>query len=143
MTNLFTHEFFHIAEQRLKQRGVYCQWIPYYFMSDEDVTVLLKTLNKVFPYFQLWASPNNRDLFVVAGLSPLQFSPEEVQERVRELDPAGYTRGFAFVSDNERMRDALAESPLPINSDDHPILEFSILENLRLGDLRLKETYED
>jgi spermidine synthase len=143
VTNLFTREFFQIAARQLKQRGVYCQWIPYYFMSDEDVTVLLKTLSEVFPYFQLWSAPSNRDLLVVSSLSPMKFSPQEVMERVQRLDTDGYTRGFAFIASDEQMKGTLAKSRLPINTDDNPILEFSILENLRLGDLRQKKIYDN
>lgn len=63
--NLFTKDFFEIARSRLTNQGVFAQWLQLYAIELEDLRILLRTVQTVFPdviVFQLAPS----DLLVVA-----------------------------------------------------------------------------
>jgi len=49
-TNLFSKEFFELAEEDLSENGLYLQWVPIYQMSVEDFKSTYRTFNSVFPY---------------------------------------------------------------------------------------------
>ncbi|MDR1775813.1 MAG: fused MFS/spermidine synthase [Actinomycetes bacterium] len=51
---LFTREFIAAAKTRLTPTGVYCQWLPNYLLTIDDVAMMLKTMRSVFPRVDIW-----------------------------------------------------------------------------------------
>lgn len=51
---LYSVEFYQEAKNKLKPKGVLCQWIPLYSMTGQDARALLATAVKVFPQSSLW-----------------------------------------------------------------------------------------
>jgi spermidine synthase len=136
--NLFTREYYEIAASRLADGGVYCQWLPYYLMTNEDVTLMVKTFASVFPHATLWKVPDSMDLLLLGSLRPFARAPPAVAARVAELGPR---RPLSFVlsRDEEGVRAVSRMEAVPINTDDRPELEFRVARNLRVGDLSLLE----
>ncbi len=55
---LFTREFYSIVADRLAPGGMFVQWIHLYENTDEIVFRILKTLDIVFPHWQLYFADN-------------------------------------------------------------------------------------
>ena len=50
VANLFTLEYFKRGADRLKEGGLFCQWLQIYEMVPEDVRTLVATFRAAFPY---------------------------------------------------------------------------------------------
>ncbi|MDD2714714.1 MAG: fused MFS/spermidine synthase [Candidatus Wallbacteria bacterium] len=149
--SLFTREFFESARGHLKEGGLICQWFHCYDTSPEMLKIALRTFSGVFPEARGYSFSVN-DLLVVSGkgdLDPVSlnraFQVPEIREQLSRLSlnsPEDILRGELLNS--EKLR-AYCESG-PINTDDHPLLEFlapyslftpdqEIIEGIRKGQL--------
>jgi spermidine synthase len=130
VANLFTREFFLSAKDKLTPGGLMCQWIHLYQISLEDVLIFLKTFHSVFPHLSIWI--DDSDMLVLGGNEPMILDPATLRQRMSDPVVAWSLRRSAITPEyligkyvgDERMMKALRRS-LPINTDDHPILEFS------------------
>jgi predicted membrane-bound spermidine synthase len=129
--SVFSREFYQLAASRLKEGGLMCQWFHVYEMSDEIVSLVLRTFNSVFPYIELW-DPGEGDIILLGGLRPWKSSAEVYRqvfdrERVRsdfkaiglETPEALWARQLA----SQRTAFAIAGEG-PTQSDAFPILEY-------------------
>jgi spermidine synthase len=140
--NLFTMEFYELAASRLNPGGVYCQWLPYYLLSNDDITMMLRTFGSVFEHTYLWKSEDSLDLLMVGSNAAFRFGHEEIMERARGIRKRD-NLPFTFYGDRipvvlsrtpEQVRDIVRNrTEIPINTDDRPILEFHAARNLLLG----------
>lgn len=137
--NLFTREFYEIAVRRLTEGGVFCQWIPYYLLTNDDVTMVLKTFCSVFPHARLFKIPESMDLLLLGSGRPFPFSPAEVFRRVEEMRGGVSSAGLLLSRNEEALRELAGDPSIPGNCDDRPLLEFRVVRNLRIGDLALAE----
>ena len=80
--NLFTREYYQLASRRLAPRGIYCQWLPYYALTNDDVTMMLKTFGQVFPEAMLWKVPGSLDLLLLGSRRPFARGPDEIAREV-------------------------------------------------------------
>ncbi len=64
---LFTKEFYELAKSRLKDDGVILHWIHTYNLKAEDLQVVIKTFQEVFPQTYLFGALNDADLFLVGS----------------------------------------------------------------------------
>ncbi|MGC6493133.1 MAG: fused MFS/spermidine synthase [Myxococcota bacterium] len=72
VSNLFTREFFEIGKSRLKDGGVWAQWVQMYGMDDADLRSLLGTFADVYPYVVLYAAAEDADLVLIGSEHPLE-----------------------------------------------------------------------
>jgi spermidine synthase len=132
--NLFTREFFRLAAGRLNDGGVFCQWLPYYALSNDDVTMMLRTFSAVFSHVYLWKAPNGVDLLMVGSLDPFKFSTREIEKRVKALSKNGEPLDFKLSREPGQVREIVeTETNIPINTDDKPFLEFHAARNFITG----------
>jgi spermidine synthase len=129
-SNLFTVEFFRLASQRLLRHGVYCQWLPHYLMSDDDLDVMVKTFGLVFPHVFIWEVHGSRDIIMVGSKEALMFTEDEVKKRVKDINHTGYPARFHLLMGPEEVREVAARDDVPVNSDDRPLLEFRLVNNI-------------
>ena len=54
MANLFTTEFFELTKARLRDGGVFCQWLHAYSMTSADFRTIVATFQSAFPQMSLW-----------------------------------------------------------------------------------------
>lgn len=54
VANLFTLEFFKRGAERLKDDGMFCQWLQIYEMAPEDVKTLIATFHAAFPHVYIF-----------------------------------------------------------------------------------------
>jgi spermidine synthase len=138
VANLFTREFFEAAKNRLSPDGVMCQWIHLYQISWHDVTVFLKTYQSVFPYLSIWV--DGSDMLVIGSVKRLPvdaahieagLSVPEVQRSVARSNLTTANLLKRYLSDERIVK--ILRQDIPINTDDHPILEFSAPKSMFLN----------
>jgi spermidine synthase len=130
--NLFTREFYQLAAAKLHEGGIYCQWLPYYALSNDDVTMMLRTFGSVFPHVYLWKV--RFDLLMVGSLQPFSFSASEIEERTQRLNRSGQELKFVLSRVPEQVRQIIgSEKNIPLNTDDKPFLEFHAARNFITG----------
>lgn len=138
VANLFTREFFQSTRKRLRPGGVLCQWLHLYQISAHDVLVFLKTMNSVYPHMAVWI--DDSDMLVIASDRPI--APDRARIEAifakpavrKSLAPSRITSSTIFedyVTDERIMK--LLRATVPVNTDDHPVLEFSAPRSLFLN----------
>jgi len=132
ITNLFSRDFYELAKSRLKQNGLFCQWVQGYRASADLLRVILRTFSGSFQsvyVFQL----GPHDYFLVGAPAPLWIDADEVEKRisppaVREdlrrvgINSASELTG-TFLLGPDQVREFVAEGPQIINTDDDLYLE--------------------
>lgn len=133
VASLFTRDFYEIAARRLNEGGIYCQWIPYYVLTNEDVTMMVKTFASVFPHTRIWKVTNSLDLIMIGSRSQSQITEKEIRERVERLNTHGYPLSFVLSRTPEQVREIASDDTVPVNTDDHPLLEYAVIGNMLRG----------
>jgi spermidine synthase len=150
VSNLFTREFYEVVLDKLASDGVFGQWFHYYHLDAADVKVEVHTFLSVFPHASLWLVPPvtaedgthrfGADMLLVGSAEPhaldwrrleQMLGDTSVGEDVRATrafgDPLGLVASWVmgraemetWVEDEETF-----PSGTPLNTDDHPYLEF-------------------
>ena len=132
VANLLTLEFFTLGRERLKEDGVFVQWLQIYQLSTESLRSVLATFHEVFPHlliFRVRGEAKGKDLILVGSRAPLGLS--HLAERMNnpriaiDLARAGITtpddvRDW-LVCDEARLGPAVTGAP--INTDDNMRVE--------------------
>ncbi|MDT4898574.1 MAG: spermidine synthase [Acidobacteriota bacterium] len=85
VANLFTQEFFELGRSRLKDDGVFVQWVQIYQLSTESLRSVLATYKSVFPHvlmFRVQGAAKGKDLILVGSRQPLTL--DRVAERMQD-----------------------------------------------------------
>src|SRR6266478_4156285 len=128
---LFSEEFFRLTRTRLRQGGVMVQWIQLYNLRPEDLKMILKTFQGVFPETTLWNV--SEDLLLLGRTEPGPLDRGRLKTRVatgRVADDLGYpgneawpsVLGFFTLGETDTAR-LVADAAT--NTDDRLPLEFS------------------
>jgi spermidine synthase len=141
---LYTREHFESVRRALADDGVFCQWLPLYQLSPDQLAILLRTFLDVFPEATLWRGtflPEEATLALVAhpGSRPLVLAA--IDDRLRAL--AASSDGNPFLAHPAGMwlhlvgplaagRPWFAEAEL--NRDGHPWVELLSPVSLARGD---------
>lgn len=83
VANLFTREFFLLGRDRLRDDGVFVQWVQIYQLSTESLRSVLATFHEVFPHvlmFRVRGEVLGKDLILVGSRGPLNL--DRVAERM-------------------------------------------------------------
>jgi spermidine synthase len=132
VANLFTQEFFELGRSRLKDDGVFVQWVQIYQLSIESLRSVLATYKSVFPHvlvFRVEGEAKGKDLILVGSRQPLTL--ERVEERMQDARVAQELSRIKinspsdleswFVCDETRLSPALEGAV--INTDDNMRVE--------------------
>jgi spermidine synthase len=132
VANLFTREFFALGHERLKDDGVFVQWLQIYQLSTESLRSVLATFHEVFPHvavFRVQGAAKGKDLILLGSSTALSFDQINQRcndQRIRaELSRAGIKsvddlRAW-FVCDESRLGPTVAGAI--INTDDNMHVE--------------------
>ena len=132
VANLFTREFFSLGKERLRDDGVFVQWLQMYQLSTESLRSVLATFHEVFPHvlvFRVRGDTKGKDLILLGSSQPLNL--DHVAERMTnprvaaDLARVGIrsiedVRGW-FVTDETQLGPAVAGAV--INTDDNMHVE--------------------
>lgn len=78
---LFTTEYYRQIENRLNPRGIFCQWIQLYEISEETRNVMVRTLADVFPHVMLFCYRS--DMFCLASREKIMPDIGEIERRLQ------------------------------------------------------------
>ncbi len=99
IANLFTRDFYELARERLSNHGVMVQWLQAYSIFTDDLRMVVRTFQEVFPYTSVWRAGFG-DFLLVGTAEPVQVDWAAVAERaaaspgVREdLERYGWSDG--------------------------------------------------
>ncbi|HEV7843021.1 MAG TPA: fused MFS/spermidine synthase, partial [Pyrinomonadaceae bacterium] len=132
VANLFTQEFFELGRARLREDGLFVQWVQIYQLSTDSLRSVLATYQSVFPHvmmFRVGGASQGKDLILVGSRAPL--SLDRVEERMRnarikaELERIGVrekrdVEGW-YVCNDAQLGPAVAGAP--VNTDDNMRIE--------------------
>jgi spermidine synthase len=88
---LYTQEHFESVRRALTSEGVFCQWLPLYQLSPEQLAIILRTFLDVFPAASLWRGnfiPDEPTLALVGHLGSRPVDPGGIDARVQTLAAA-------------------------------------------------------
>jgi spermidine synthase len=133
---LFTREFMAAARTRLNPGGVFCQWLPNYLLTDQDVQMMYKTMRQVYARVDVWAV-NQTDM-AEGELILIGFTADDPRtqaeigaETVQRASAFGITAGtIQPYSGIAGLEPALSDGSVPVNTDDHTILGYRVIWNL-------------
>lgn len=104
VANLFTQQFFELGRSRLKEDGVFVQWVQIYQLSTESLRSVLATYRSVFPHvmmFRVGGATQGKDLILVGSRVPLTF--ERVSERMKESRAAAELARIQIKSEEDLL----------------------------------------
>jgi spermidine synthase len=84
VANLFTREFFSLGNERLRDDGVFVQWLQTYQLSTESLRTVLATFHEVFPHvlvFRVRGETKGKDLILLGSRQSLTL--DLVAERMK------------------------------------------------------------
>ena len=131
---LFTREFMQAARDRLKPGGVFCQWLPNYLLTRDDLKMMYKTMRSVYPRVDVWrvAQPDgSQGEIILVGFLDAKSRPQAaIAARVSAaMHGSGLDKSFAPEAHMGDLEAAVTDPSVPLNTDDHSRLEYSVVWN--------------
>jgi spermidine synthase len=141
VVNLYTEEFYRLAERSLADDGLLCQWLPVGEMSESDMRMLVQAFVHVFPQTSLWEEGRNGPLLLVGTKVPMRIdvpvlarrmNDPHVQADLARIGMAGPADLFQwFIVGPEGTRRWLGDSPAV--TDDRTVVDFTTPKRLQSG----------
>jgi spermidine synthase len=153
MGNLFTLEFFELAQQRLRPDGVMCQWVHAYSMSPDDFKTVVHTFQTVFPHVTLWeATIVGGDYLLIGSQREVHIDPRTLTGRLGDgrmkthLERMHIRGPAALISKLIMTGEAIPGyiEGAPLHTDGNALLEYSTPRALLRGQSTriLEELYQ-
>jgi spermidine synthase len=132
VANLFTREFFRLGRERLRDDGVFVQWLQMYQLSTESLRSVLATFHEVFPHvavFRIAGAAKGKDLILLGSGQPIdlnrmteRFNDPRTQAELRRIGLNSADDVSAqWICDETRLGPAVAGAV--INTDDNMHVE--------------------
>ncbi len=80
VAHLFTQDFFRIVKSRLKEHGVFAQWLNLYNMDQTTLKSIIHTFFTEFPHGALFTQEGDDQLILLGSKKPLQLQYLKLQE---------------------------------------------------------------
>ncbi|MBL8810154.1 MAG: hypothetical protein JNM43_08260 [Planctomycetaceae bacterium] len=134
-SSLYTVEYFQRMKARLNEQGIACAWIPMAAISTDELRILMRSFQDVFPHASLWFMNHTHTNFGILIGTPDELSIDYERmasgmksTAVREnLELIGIRDPFQIIHslllDESGYRDFCGDCAL--HTDDYPVLEFS------------------
>ncbi len=136
IAGLYTEDFYRSLLPRLRDDGLFLQWLQAYEIDTRSVQTVMATLSDVFLHVELWQT-NAGDTVFVCGQSPITQSADVLRKRLAE-EPyhtalestwrASDLEGFLshYLAGRKLITAVVRSQPLTINTDDKNILEYGL-----------------
>ncbi len=128
---LYTRDFYELCRARLKEGGVFVQWLPFHGLQVGDYKTVLRTFKSVFPHASLWRT--NNFSIMVGTTQRLSVDLERLEKRFdrfhvrKSLDEVDLGTPIdvlsCFLLDEVSFAEYVGMGP--VNTDDHPHLSFA------------------
>src|SRR5690606_21458985 len=130
---LYAREHFAAVRARLAPRGVFCQWLPLYQLSEPELRTIAATFLDVFPDTAVFRGDflGRFPIVALVGFAGALPDPDAVSAAARALGRGGERDRWVsdplgpwalYVGPLAPLAPALAEAPR--NTDDRPVLEW-------------------
>jgi len=136
--SLFTKEYYELVKSRLKDKGLMIQWVQYYNFWPEDLKIILKTFQEVFPQTYIFDTVLTSDVLLVGSADEINGEKsllvvDEIQKKFenekvkKELARIYITNPYEFLSYFVGANEQVSEMVQGViaHTDDKPVLEFS------------------
>lgn len=132
VANLYSTDFYKLANSRLKENGLVAQWLPLPTQNQEDTLSLIRSFIDVYPFATLWTTELHEMLLIGAN-DPIKLDYERMRSRFEQpqvkqaLSEVGITSVSALLSTyvtDRRQLLAVSENVPPV-TDDNPTIEYS------------------
>lgn len=144
VSNLFTYEYFKELDSKLEDDGIVGLWFQNYRITPKELKIALGSFARVFPHVSIWFHyTDTLDLIVVGSKTPHGFDLGRLEQRIsmpavrhglERIDIRDrYDVLDLFLIGSEDLRRYLGDQP--VNSDERPILEFSLPKLLYMDPL--------
>lgn len=142
--NIFTRDFYDKARTRLSPGGLFVAWLHLYNITPVDVKRFVKTVNSVFPETGLWLSSSSAELIAIGSEKPYTVDYSSMAQRLKQKtlsdELARVAPPVTGSISRLHLMDAKAVAKYAgdaeINTDDHPVMEFSIPRHMFDWDIR-------
>jgi spermidine synthase len=132
---LYTVEHYEVAATRLKEGGLFCQWLPLYQVGEFEFESIANSFSKVFPSVTLWwgklSGSRGPVIALVGKQCPIQIDSEATNQRIERLglsmgvDPSIANLGLVMEHFLGQWNSARSRSAVTLNRDEFPVVEFS------------------
>ena len=84
VSDLFTTDHFRITKQRLREGGIYCQWVQLYELSPANIKTIYRTFASQFAHVVVFAAEDlSSDTVLLGSDSPLDLDLERIRQAYR------------------------------------------------------------
>ena len=137
--SLFTCEFFDVARRRLRDDGIFLQWLQLYELSQDNVHTLMRTFRDAFAHVLVFTpDPTSNDMLMIGSARPLTVDKTSIRRKMAlpglrtELARAGFVSADDLLGllliDGRRLTSLVG--PGPLNTDDNALIEFAAPKDL-------------
>lgn len=137
-SNLFTDDFYRLAASRLKDKGIFCQWIGLYDITLDNLRIASSTFLNTFSKVLVFQAGS--DIILIGANHALAFDYQQLQRRFstpgiqRVMDKINIETPGDLIASRylfaEKTLMNFSKQADRLNTDDHPVLEFSARYNL-------------
>jgi spermidine synthase len=131
--NLYTLEHFLTVRSRLREGGVFAQWLPLHQLSLREFLIIARTMAEVFPQLTLWRGDFSAARPIVALIGQSERRPldpttlaanigELLSPSVSEGGNDEYMVGLFYIANLTLLRPTLERYPM--NTDNRPVIEY-------------------
>ncbi|HUP49520.1 MAG TPA: fused MFS/spermidine synthase, partial [Thermoanaerobaculia bacterium] len=138
IASLYTREFYQAAAARLRQGGLFVQWVQTYEVDAETIRTVYATMTSVFRHVNTWRT-TPADLILVASIEPAVYDADSIRQRLTESPYQEATHNTWRVETPEGFlarfigNEVLARtvgSGNRLNTDDRTLIEFGFARSL-------------
>ena len=132
---LYTVEHYEVAATRMKEGGLFCQWLPLYQVGEAEFESIANSFAEVFPSVTLWwgklAGSRGPVIAFVGGLNPIEIDSEAMNRRIERLglsmdvDPSIARAELVLDHFVGRWDQTSGSTSVALNRDEFPVVEFS------------------
>ena len=150
---LYTVEHYEVAATRLKDGGLFCQWLPLYQVGEAEFESIANSFAEVFPSVTLWwgklAGSRGPVIAFVGCLDPIEIDSEAMNRRIERLglsmdvDPSIARADLVVDHFVGRWDQTSGSAPVVLNRDEFPVVEFSTPVSNRDRKLISSYVFED
>ncbi len=137
---LYTEDYFKLCAQIMEADGIFSTWLPTAFLGDEEFRIIVRSMQSVFPHILVWYMNNTVEGYTITmgSRQPFRVDFEQLAERMSrpalaaDLEQVHIENPYDFLDcillSGSRVADYLDKGPL--NTEDHPIIEFRAPRNM-------------
>jgi spermidine synthase len=139
--SLYSLEHYRVAASRLNEGGVFVQWLPLYQLTEFEFGVIARTMLEAFGEVTMWRNNFQPGFEKVALIGRMKSSPLPVPPAGKRQAMLAAVDGLAWQATSPDMFRVSAESMpflyagnlteaaelfsgFPVNTDDHPVIEY-------------------